>query len=163
MDVYYRSIGFVVIFRERMIKSGKIVACIQIVVMLCSALYNIGIVINYPKKPVAFPCKEHDCGCKLETDCIKNCCCSPYGNYVNDQDGIKKQKNGFQSFISSLRCKSGNHAITFLNIKFEYILKDCFNIPPITFLCFLVNDTLAHLHEVMVSPPEKPPRNSYKI
>lgn len=151
------------VLRERMIKSGKIIAYIQIVVILCSVLYNVGITINCPKKPVVFPCKKYDCGCKLEVDCIKNCCCLPYDNYEKDQNDVKKQKNGFQSFISSLRCKSGNNTIAFINIKLEYILKDRFNIPPITFLCFFINDTLAHLHEVMVSPPEKPPRISYKV
>mgnify|MGYP001610369712 CR=1 FL=1 len=142
-----------------MSRIGKIVIYIQILVMVCLSLCNVGLVINYPKKPVAFPCKEHECGCKSEADCMTNCCCSPsYGNQLKSQHGVKEQKNSFLSFISSLKCKSGSDAITFINTEFKYILEDNFVIPQITFLCFLANDTLVHLCEVMVSPPEKPPR-----
>lgn len=141
-----------------MSRRGKIVTYIQILVMVCSALCNTGFVINFPKKPVVFSCSEHECGCKSEADCMTHCCCLPHGNRLKAQNGVKKQKNSILVFISSVRCKSGSDAITCISTKFEYISEDYFKIPQIKFLCFLANDTLVHLCEVMVSPPEKPPR-----
>ena len=141
-----------------MSKMNKVIAGIQILIFLCLILCSDGITINLSGKSNEFPCKEHACGCKSEADCKAHCCCSLPGNQATDQQGIKKQKNSLQSFISSLKCKSGSDAITCINAELKYVLEDYFVIPPITFFCFLADDTLAHIREVMVSPPEKPPR-----
>ena len=141
-----------------MSKINKIIACIQILIFLGLALCNGGITVGSLGKSDEFPCKEHVCGCKSEADCKAHCCCSSQENQVMSQQGIKKQKDSLQSFISSLKCKSGSDAIAFTSIELNYILEDYFTIPSITFFCFLAGDTLAHLREVMVSPPEKPPR-----
>lgn len=141
-----------------MSKMNKVIACIQILIFLGLTLCNGGILISSSGKSAEFPCKDHACGCKSEADCKAHCCCSPQGKQSTSQYGVKKQKDSFQSFISSLRCKSGNDAITCINAELKYVLEDYFVIPPITFFCFLAGDTLAHIREVMVSPPEKPPR-----
>ena len=142
-----------------MSKINKVLACIQALVFLGLLLCSGGsITISSSGKAGEFPCKEHTCGCKSESDCKTHCCCSPRGNQSTSQYGVKKQKNSFQSFISSLKCKSGSDAITFINTELTYIMEDSCVIPRIIFFCFLASDTLTHLCEVMVSPPEKPPR-----
>jgi hypothetical protein len=137
-------------------KIRKVLACIQIFIFISLMLCSSGTTISLSGKYDEFPCKDHACGCKSEADCKTNCCCSPQGNLLLSD--VKKQKNSFQSFISSVKCKSGSDAITFINAEFKYILEDCCVTPQITFFCFLASDTLTHLCEVMVSPPEKPPR-----
>lgn len=139
-------------------KMNKVLACIQIFIFLSLTVCSSGTTINSLKKSDAFPCKEHGCGCKSEADCKTHCCCSPQENPLTSQRNGTKQKNGLQSFISSLKCKSGSDAITFINANLKYILEDKSAIPPMTFFSFLAGDTLAHLREVMVSPPDKPPR-----
>lgn len=141
-----------------MSKINKVIACIQILIFLSLTLCSSGVTLSLSGKSDEFPCKDHQCGCKSEADCKTNCCCSPRGNQLKSQNSVQKQKNGFHSFISSVRCKSGSDAIAFTSIELNYILEDYFTIPSITFFCFLAGDTLAHIHEVMVSPPEKPPR-----
>ncbi len=141
-----------------MSKMNKVIAGIQILIFLSLTLCSSGINIRLSGKSDEFPCKDHQCGCKSEADCKTNCCCSPHGNQLMSQHDAKTKKNSLQSFISSLRCKSGSDAITCINAELKYVLEDYFVIPPITFFCFLAGDTLAHIHEVMVSPPEKPPR-----
>ncbi len=141
-----------------MSKMNKVLASIQIFIFLSLTLCNSGVTISLSGKSDAFPCKEHACGCKSEPDCKAHCCCFPQGNQLLSHHGVKKQKNSFQSFISSLTCKSGSDAITFINTELTYILEDCCVSPQITFFCFLASDTVTHLCEVMVSPPEKPPR-----
>ncbi len=137
---------------------NKVVACIQILIFLSLTLCNGGITIGSLGKSDEFPCKDHQCGCKSEADCKTNCCCSPHGNQLMSQHDAKTKKNSLQSFISSLKCKSGSDAITFINTNLKYILEDKPTISQITFLYFLANNTLVHLCEPMVSPPEKPPR-----
>ncbi len=137
----------------------KVTTYVQILVMAYLVLCSVGVIVNSPKKPVAYPCKEHVCGCKLEADCMTNCCCFPDGNRQQTQNGTKEKRNGFLSFISSVKCKSGSNAITFINTKLKYVQEDSFINTQITFLCFLAKDTLVRLCEPTVSPPEKPPRH----
>lgn len=137
----------------------KIITYIQILAFVFLAFCNVGLVINYPKKPVAFPCKDHKCGCKSEADCMTHCCCSSYGDQLKSQDGVVKQKGSIQVFMSSVKCKSGSDVITFTNTELKYIRENSLKIPQITFLCYLAGDMLVHLSEPMVSPPEKPPRH----
>ncbi|MBE7446514.1 MAG: hypothetical protein HS132_15270 [Planctomycetia bacterium] len=140
-------------------KINKALACIQIVIFLSlTLLCSSETTISSFKKSDTFPCKDHACGCKSEADCKAHCCCSPQENQTTSQYDIKRQKNSFQSFISSLKCKSGSGAITCINAELTYILDDYCVIPQIPFFCFLASDTLTHLCEVMVSPPKKPPR-----
>lgn len=141
-----------------MSKINKIIACIQILIFLGLTLCSSGVTISLSGKSDEFPCKDHACGCKSEADCKNNCCCSPQGNQSTSQYGVKKQKDSLQSFISSLKCKSGNDAITCINAELKYVTEDDCVISPITFFCFLTSDTTAHLCEPKVSPPEKPPR-----
>ncbi|MGQ3685709.1 MAG: hypothetical protein ACUBOA_12010 [Candidatus Loosdrechtia sp.] len=142
-----------------MSKINKVIACIQIVIFLSLMLCSSGVTtMNSLRKPDEFPCKDHDCGCKSADDCRTNCCCFPQGNHPGHYHSAKKQKSSLQSFISSLKCKSGSAAMVLINTEFKCIMEDYFVIPHITFLCFLASDTLTRLREVMVSPPEKPPR-----
>ncbi|MFN3532693.1 MAG: hypothetical protein ACK41Q_09335 [Candidatus Brocadia sp.] len=141
-----------------MSKTNKIVACIQILIFLSLSWCSSGTNIRLSGKSDEFSCKDHACGCKSAADCKVHCCCSPQGNQLTSQYRVKKQKNSLQSFISSLKCKSGSDAVTLVKAELKYILDEDFIIPHITFLCFLVSDTMTHLCEVMVSPPEKPPR-----
>lgn len=140
-------------------KINKVLACIQILIFLSLTLYRSGDTFSLSGKSDEFSCKDHACGCKSEADCKAHCCCSPQGNHLMSQHRVKKQKNCFQSFISSLTCKSGSNAIACINAELKYILEDYCVIPQMTFFCFLASDTLTHLCEVMVSPPEKPPRH----
>ena len=141
-----------------MSKMNKVLACIQILIFLSLTLCSSGITVSLSGKSDEFPCNEHACGCKSEADCKAHCCCLPQSNQSTSQYGVKKQKNSFQSFISSLKCKSGSDVIACINAELKYILEDYCVTPQITFFCFLASDTLAHLCEPMVSPPEKPPR-----
>ena len=140
----------------------KATTYVQIFVMVYLALCSVGVFVNSPKKPFAYPCKEHVCGCKSEADCMSNCCCFPDGNRQQSQNGTKENKNGLLAFISSIKCKSGSNAITCINTKLKYVQEDSFINSQITFLCFLAKDTLVRLCEPTVSPPEKPPRHSRK-
>ncbi|TVM02799.1 MAG: hypothetical protein CV087_08495 [Candidatus Brocadia sp. WS118] len=137
---------------------NKALAGIQILIFLSLTLCSSGVTFVSQGKSGEFPCKGHTCGCKSEADCKAHCCCLPQGNQSTSQHGVKKQKNSFQSFISSLTCKSGSDPITCINAELKYILEDYCVIPQITFFCFLASDTLVHRCEPMVSPPEKPPR-----
>lgn len=139
-------------------KIHKVLACIQILVFFSLTWCSSGITTSLSGKFAEFPCNDHKCGCHSSDDCKTHCCCVPQGSQVTDHHGIKKQKNGLQSFISSLQCKLGSDAVTSINVELKYILEDHFVIPQITFLGFLTSDTLARIREVMVSPPEKPPR-----
>ncbi|MCF6155610.1 MAG: hypothetical protein E3K36_10230 [Candidatus Brocadia sp.] len=141
-----------------MSNTNKILACIQILIFLSHTLCGSGINFNVSVKSGEFPCKDHECGCKSASDCRTNCCCSPQGNYAKSHHDAKKQKNGFQSFISSLMCKSGSDGISVINTELKYVLEDDFVIPQIAFLYFLASDIMVHICEPMVSPPEKPPR-----
>lgn len=137
---------------------NKAIACIQILVFLSLALYSNGIPFSMSVESDEFPCKNHACGCKSAADCKAHCCCSSHGNPLMSQSGVNKQKNSFQSFIGSLRCKSGSDVIAGIYVEFKYIPEECCGIPQIPFLCFLTSDTRTRLCEVTVSPPEKPPR-----
>jgi hypothetical protein len=141
-----------------MSKINKVLACIQIFTFISLTLCRSGVTVSLSGKSDVFPCKDHACGCKSEADCKAHCCCSPLGNQLKSQHAAKTQKNKFQSFISSLKCKSGSDGIACINAELKYILEDYCVIPHITFFCFLASDTLAHLCDPMVSPPEKPPR-----
>ncbi len=141
-----------------MSKISKVIACVQILIFLGLSLCNSGITTGSRGKSGEFPCKEHVCGCKSEADCKEHCCCSPQGNQSTSQFGVKKQNDRLQSFISSLRCKSGNDAIACITAELKYITEGDCEIPEMTFLCLLVGDAVAHFREVTVSPPEKPPR-----
>lgn len=137
---------------------NRIFASIQILIFLGLALCGSGIPFTVSVKPGDYPCKGHACGCKTETDCMTRCCCLTQGNQGKSYHGVKKQKNNLQSFISSLKCKSGSDAVTLVNAELKYIPDDDCVIPQIAFLCFLASDTVVHASEPMVSPPEKPPR-----
>lgn len=141
-----------------MSKANKILACIQILVFFSLTLCGSGITFTVSATSGEFPCKDHNCGCKSASDCRTNCCCLPQRDHEKYHYGVKKQKNGLQSFIGSLMCKSGSDGITVINTELKYVLEDDFAIPRIAFLCLLTGDTLAHICEPLVSPPEKPPR-----
>lgn len=143
-----------------MSKVSKIFAGIQIIIFFCLTLCGSGIPFKVSVKSGEYPCKGHACGCKTAIDCITQCCCLPQGSQLKTYHGVKKQKNSLQSFMSSLKCKSGSDAVTLINAELKYIPDgDCVT-PQITFLCFLASDTLVHIGEPAVSPPEKPPRCS---
>lgn len=146
------------ILQAAMSKASKIFAGIQIFIFLSLTLCGSGIPFKASVKSGEYPCKSHACGCKTETDCMTRCCCLTQGNQGKSYHGVKKQKNSLQSFISSLKCKSGSGAVTLINAELKYIPDDDCVIPQIAFLCFLASDTLMHLCDAMVSPPEKPPR-----
>jgi len=142
----------------RMSRSGKFIIYVQILVTVCLALCTTSIINNCPKKPGAFPCKEHVCGCKSETDCMTHCCCFPAGDSQGIHNNAKEDKSGLLSFISSLQCKSGSDAVSFINSNLKYIVEVNTISHQLVFLCFLSNVPFIHPCEPIVSPPEKPPR-----
>ena len=141
-----------------MSKCNKIFACIQTFVIFFLMVCCGGNIISSAKKSGAFPCEEHQCGCKSEADCKTHCCCAP-GENQNKFRNSSEKHNGFRAFISSVNCKYGNDPLTTITFTAKYILED--KVPPIKelFLCFLFNDVSIHLPEVFVAPPEKPPRH----
>ena len=140
-----------------MSKSNKIVACIQIFVILFLMISHGGSVISNAKKSGAFPCAGHQCGCKSEADCKTHCCCAPDENQNKFRNNSENQ-NGFKTFISSINCKYGNDPLT-ISFTAKYMLESRDTLTKEAFLCFLSNDISIHLPEVFVTPPEKPPRH----
>jgi hypothetical protein len=135
-----------------MYKSNKTLSCLQIVIIICLMVCNKGIAVNSFKKTGDFSCKGHQCGCKSEYDCKKHCCCAPTENIG------EKQKNGFQSFISSINCKAGNNSDRDISFSGKYLLVS--NVMPVqeSLLCFLSLGTSIRRPDIFASPPEKPPR-----
>jgi len=140
------------------VKSNKTLAYIQILVIVCLMVCNDGIKVTSVKKSGEFPCKEHQCGCKSESDCMTHCCCGLYKNQGKFQNNGNEQKNSFQVFMSSVNCKYGNDPLASITFTAKYILES--QVQPIkeSFLYFLSHDISISLREVFASPPEKPPR-----
>ena len=136
-----------------MYKSHKILSYLQIIIIICLMVCNKGIDVNFFKIAGDFSCKGHQCGCKSEYDCKKHCCCA------HTQNIREKQKNGFQSFISSINCKVGNNSDTGITFSGKYLFAS--NVMPMqeSFLCFLSLCTSIRLPNIFASPPEKPPRS----
>ena len=136
-----------------MYKSHRTLSYILILIILCLTVCNRGMAVNSFKKTGEFSCKGHQCGCKSESDCKIHCCCGHF------QYKRGKQKNGLQSFISSVNCKFGDNPVSGITFSAKYILES--NVMPIneSFLCFLPHGTSIYLPDIFVSPPEKPPRN----
>lgn len=139
-------------------KSSKILAYIQILVMVCLTLCNDGIRVNSVRKSGEFPCKGHLCGCETESDCMAHCCCGLQKNQADFQNNGNEQKKSFQVFISSVNCKYENDPLSSVSCTAEYTLES--QVQPIkeSFLRFLSRDISISLLEAFISPPEKPPR-----
>lgn len=141
-----------------MSKSNRILAIVQILIIVSLMLCNGGVSGNLPKKSEIFPCKGHQCGCKSESDCKTHCCCAPYENHHEFQTNSQEQKNGFRAFMSSVNCKYGNNPLTSIIVAVKYILEDKIHLKKESFLCFLFSVASIFIPEAFVSPPEKPPR-----
>ena len=139
-----------------MSKWNKIFACIQTFVILFLMVCNGGSIISNAKNSDAFPCEEHQCGCKTVVDCKVHCCCAPDENKNKLSNNGEKQ-NGFNTFISSINCKYGNDPLT-ISFTAKYVPESHDALIKESFLCFLFNDISMRLPEVFVAPPEKPPR-----
>jgi len=140
-----------------MSKYNKIFACIQTCVILFLMACSGGNIITNAKKSGAFPCEEHQCGCKSEADCKTHCCCAPDENQNKFRNNSENQ-NGFKTFISSINCKYGNDPLT-ISFTAKYMLENRDTLTEESFLSFLSNDLTIRLPEVVVAPPEKPPRH----
>lgn len=140
-----------------MSKCNKIFACIQTVVILFLVACCGGNIISNAKKSGAFPCEEHQCGCKSETDCKTHCCCAPDENQNKFRNNSENQ-NGFKTFISSINCKYGNDPLT-ISFTAKYMLESRVAPTEESFLSFLFHDLSIRLPEVFVAPPETPPRH----
>ncbi len=140
-------------------KRSKILAYIQISVIVCLMSFNGGIRLNSYWKTEEFPCKGHQCGCKSESDCKTHCCCGLYKNRGAVQSNDNEPKTGFQVFISSVNCKYGGDPLTTITFTAKYVLVS--QVQPIreSFLCFLPQDISISLLEVFIAPPETPPRH----
>ena len=140
-----------------MSKCNKIFACIQIFVIIFLMVCNGGIVVNPAIKSDEYPCKDHQCGCKSESDCKTHCCCAPNGNQ-NTFPAYSEKQNGFKTFISSVNCKYGNDPLTPITFTAKYILGSRVQTIKETFLCFLCSEAPSNIPDVVIFPPEKPPR-----
>ncbi|MBI2472486.1 MAG: hypothetical protein HYV59_14795 [Planctomycetes bacterium] len=138
-------------------RSNKILAYVQILVMICLMVFNGGIVVNPAMKSDAYPCKDHQCGCKSESDCKTHCCCAPNGNQDTFHTNSEK-RNGFKTFISSVNCKYGNDPLTPITFTAKYILESRVQTIKESFLCFLCSEVPSNIPDVVIFPPEKPPR-----
>lgn len=135
---------------------NKILPCIQILVFVCLTVCNGNLMTNPVRGPEPFPCKEHQCGCKTEADCMEHCCCASYENH---QTGSKKQKNGLFSFISSVNCKSGSPLISFVSFSEKYLSTEKEQSTQAPFLCFLHCSISFFSPEAFIFLPKKPPRH----
>lgn len=140
-----------------MSKYNKIFACIQICVILFLMACSGGNIITNAKKSGAFPCEEHQCGCKSEADCKTHCCCAPDENQNKFRNNSENQ-NGFKTFISSLNCKYGNDPLTSITFTAKYIMESRVQTIKESFLCFLCSEAPTNIPDVLIPPPEKPPR-----
>lgn len=140
-------------------KSYRALAYLQIVVVVCLTIYNSGTRPSTVKKLDAFPCKDHLCGCKTESDCKAHCCCARYENHGEFQNKNHEQKDSLHTFISSVNCNNGTGSVTGIPFTAKYIMSHYVQQKNDSFLCFLFNDTSMCLPEVFLTPPEKPPRH----
>lgn len=140
-----------------MSRKNKALAYIQMLIVLCILPCNSGRAVNLPIKTSEFPCSEHQCGCKSALDCKTHCCCASYNNHDEFENSSKKQ-SGFHAFMSSVDCKYGSDLLTNITFTAKYIVESRIQPAQESFLCFLFYRTTIHLPEIMVSPPEKPPR-----
>lgn len=140
-----------------MSRKNKVLACIQILIVLCILPCNSGRAVRLPIKTGEFLCKGHQCGCKSALDCKAHCCCSSYKNYNELKDSSKKQ-SGFRAFMSNIDCKYGSDPLTNTTFTDKYIAEN--QVQPIqeSFLYFLFCNISIYLPEIIASPPEKPPR-----
>lgn len=140
-----------------MSKSNKILSYIQILVIIGLMLCSDGIRVNSVRSG-EFPCSSHQCGCMSESDCKKHCCCGLYENQDKFQNS-NEQRNGFRVFISSVNCKYGSDPLTGITFTAKYMLE--YSVQPIkeSFLCFFSHDISICLPEIVLSPPDKPPRH----
>lgn len=136
-----------------MYKSRKTLIYLQIVIIISLMIFNKGIEVNSFVKTGDFSCKGHQCGCKSEYDCKKHCCCAP------TQIMREKQKNGLQSFISSINCKVGDTSNGDITFSGKYLSGSNVMQMEELFLCFLSLCTSIRLPGIFASPPEKPPRS----
>ena len=139
-------------------KKKRVSSYIQIVILVCLIMCSGGKGINISVKTNEFPCKGHQCGCRSESDCKRNCCCALYGNQSELKDVSSKQKNSFQVFISSINCKSDSHSLSDLSFTAKYVLDIKVSLSKESFFCFNSNNTSICPPEVFLSLPEKPPR-----
>lgn len=133
-------------------KQNKILSCIQILVIMCLIVCNGGAAVRLSQQSKESLCKERQCGCKSESDCKTNCCCTFRGNQNTFQNN-----NSLQAFISSINCKYGNDPFTGIAFPAKYIKED--QVQPVeeSFLCFLFSATSIYPSEIIASHPEKPP------
>ena len=139
-------------------KTNKILAYVQILVLVCLMACNGGIAVNSSRKSDSFPCKGHQCGCKSELDCMTHCCCFAHENQDKVQNNNEKQKNGFHTFMSSVNCKNGNDPFSGITLTTKYIVESKVQSTKESFLCFYFSESSIFIPEAIVSPPEKPPR-----
>lgn len=137
-------------------KSNKILAYVQILVIVCLMVCNGSISVRSSQKYNSFPCKGHQCGCKSELDCMTHCCCFTNEKQEKLQTNGWEQKSGIHAFISSVNCKNGNDPCITLTAK--YIVESKVQSTRESFLCFYFRESSIFIPEVLVSPPEKPPR-----
>ncbi len=139
-------------------KSNKILAYVQILVIVCLTACNGSISVRSSQKSNSFPCKGHQCGCKSELDCMTHCCCFTSEKQEKFQTNGWEQKSGIHAFISSVNCKNGNDPLTGITLTAKYIVESKVQSTRELFLCFYFSESSIFIPEVLVSPPEKPPR-----
>ena len=136
---------------------NKIISYIQILVIIFVVICN-SVTVNFSVKPEEFPCKGHQCGCKSELDCMTHCCCFTNEEQEKFQTNGWEQKSGLRAFMSSVNCKNGNDPFSGITLTTKYIVESKVQSTKESFLCFLFDESSAFIPEVIVSPPEKPPR-----
>jgi len=141
-------------------KKNKIIACIQILIIIYLALCNSVTAAKFSKKSSASNYKGNQCCCKSESDC-KSCCCAinQKNNDKSFQNDGKWQKDKYHIFINSVNCKSGNDPLTNITITVKYTFERPIQPAKETFLCFLINNISIYHPEIIATPPEKPPRH----
>ncbi len=139
-------------------KRNKIFTYGQILFVICGILFNGGTTSSFLGKPGKYPCEGHQCGCRSESDCRVHCCCGLHKNQGKFLSNGNEQKSSFRAFINNVNCKYGNDPQNSITLTSKYIVQG--NVQPgkESFLYFLSHYTSIPIPEMIVSPPEKPPR-----
>ncbi|MGQ3683422.1 MAG: hypothetical protein ACUBOA_00095 [Candidatus Loosdrechtia sp.] len=135
-------------------KPNKILSCIQVLIIVFLMMWCGGTSLKLPLRTGGFPCKEHQCGCKSEFDCMTNCCCS----FSENPNAFQINNKSLHAFISSINCNYGNDPFTGITIAAKYIKENDIHLAGESFFCFLSYTTQLYPSQIIASRPEKPPR-----
>lgn len=137
------------------VRSNKILVYTQVLIIFFLTLCSGGISLKPSKNTGAFPCAEHQCGCKSQSDCETHCCCASH----KGDDNAEEQKALFGAIIRSINCKYGDGLAKIIAINLKYALEGPARPFIQQFLCFRSMETTSNFPERTEPPTVRPPRH----